>query len=254
MPVCPESVRGKYFLVEINPSENFPIIKKMHKYDFIAITIVKRVLFPSQKATRITSTKSSKSINKNRFTICSTLISMNPVSSLMGTDTKSSMFDTHTQTHTKNRSEAFKYSSNPHIRFRLCSIVKHTPFSRWFHTARPRIGFSFDAFRCYSSFAVLFGCHAHTNTHIKTYHFRWLLNMPWICVYWIQCEFHYTRWSFSFQNHSKVVSCLFVTILNKCYILPKWCCDLDSWYLISHSLNENRREKKFRCDNNTTEM
>lgn len=97
MPVCPESVRGKYFLVEINPSENFPIIKKMHKYDFIAITIVKRVLFPPQKATRITSTKPSKSINKNRFTICSTLISMNPVSSLMGTDTKSSMFDTHTQ-------------------------------------------------------------------------------------------------------------------------------------------------------------
>lgn len=85
--------------------------------------------------------KHFNSINKNRWWFVPFWF---PWTQRSATDTKKKE-ESHTQTHsmfdTQRTDPSIKYSSNPHIRFRLCSIVKHTPFSRWFHTARPRIGF-----------------------------------------------------------------------------------------------------------------
>lgn len=66
-----------------------------------------------------------------------------------------------------------KYSSNPHIIFRLFSIVKYTPFSSWLARTSPKPDVSF---------CMVY--HAPSNIVF----FR-LSNMPRM---WIYCEFYYT--------------------------------------------------------------
>lgn len=145
----------------------------------------------SRKISRFISTKPSKSINS--IVLWFVLLWFPWTQSLLQwevTQRPKSL------TYTKNRSEAFKYSSNPHFRFRLCSIVKHTLFSRWFYTARPWIGFTLDASLCYSSSWYFVRLSFSTYQDLAIKH---ALN---ICLLNSMCNF-ITLWSFPYQNHFK---------------------------------------------------
>lgn len=139
---------------------------------------------------------------------------------------KNSMFDT------QRTDPSIKYSSNPHIRFRLCSIVKHTLFSRWFHMARSRIGFqlSLTLTLFFSlSLAWIFFSSLHIVHHVthddekKTNrrkknicYFRWLANIGVECVF-IGFNVNFiTLWSCYLTKHTSKYFVLFTryTILN----------------------------------------